>query len=428
VKSKEKVEFRERARERARKRKREEAIERERYENDFLLLQKKVKKLEREVKRLNEILKTKCDEVKMIEEIMVRECESECALFDDDENVEVLDKSKSVKLDEKMKEFMAKSNCVYLTKLEHEEFDTLLTNITPIMHTYTLRGTKRKNMFTLQPQSYSISFALFLTLFWLSHYPTIRFLSVFFKIHDKTVSQILKRTCTALSEHLKNEIEWPPPNEMNALRFTFQQAFALGNIVCAVDGTEIQISRPSNPEQQKATYSVKKKQNSLNVLLVSKLNGEIIYFSPTHVGPHDQAHWNETDLRSRFLHQTFGIVGDGGFFFNRKSDDELIVAAKPFAKPKHGTLTQEQKDFNTKLSRMRVVIENTIRRLKTWRIFRLTYRHWRDGKGVMNIDEILTIIVALTNRSIRKNPPRAPDWVHPDWHDLLAEHAPQVHT
>ena len=65
---------------------------------------------------------------------------------------------------------------------------------------------------------------------------------------------------------------------------------------CILDGTEIQISQPKNKDLQGATWRGKKKQNTLNVMFITKLNGEIIYYRPYHIGAHDQAHWNKLDF------------------------------------------------------------------------------------------------------------------------------------
>jgi hypothetical protein len=88
--------------------------------------------------------------------------------------------------------------------------------------------------------------------------------------------------------------------------------------VCVVDGTEICISYPSKEPFQKRCYSGKKKQHSLNILLLTWLNGEIFYFSKARVGSNDQSHFNEERLRDRFVEKLFGVMGDGGFTFNRK--------------------------------------------------------------------------------------------------------------
>jgi hypothetical protein len=46
---------------------------------------------------------------------------------------------------------------------------------------------------------------------------------------------------------------------------------------------------------------------------------------------------------------------------------------------------------------MRVVVENSIRRVKVRKILRYTYQHWRYGKGQIDGKNILTITVILLN-------------------------------
>ncbi len=57
---------------------------------------------------------------------------------------------------------------------------------------------------------------------------------------------------------------------------------------------------------QKKTYSGKKKQNLLNLMIMMKLNGEIIYCSPLCVGADDQDHFNELNLQSLFIGEPCG--------------------------------------------------------------------------------------------------------------------------
>ena len=51
-------------------------------------------------------------------------------------------------------------------------------------------------------------------------------------------------------------------------------------------------------------------------MFITKLDGEIIYYSPVRVGAHDQSHWNELNLRNLFVEKSYGVLGDGGFTFN----------------------------------------------------------------------------------------------------------------
>ena len=89
---------------------------------------------------------------------------------------------------------------------------------------------------------------------------------------------------------------WPSDEEFEQLTFSTYANGSFEEIVCMADGTEIEISCPSDPVTQQWTWSAKKKQNTLNVMIITKLNGEIIYFSPLCVGAHDQSHWNEFHL------------------------------------------------------------------------------------------------------------------------------------
>ena len=152
-------------------------------------------------------------------------------------------------------------------------------------------------------------------------------------------------------------------------------------------------------------------------MIITKLTGEIIYFSPLRVGAHDQSHWNELNLRTWFENKAYGILGDGGFTFNRKDDVTKIDGKKPHKRPKKGRLTLEQKDYNRSLSQMRVVVENSIRRIKEWKILATTFRHWCYGRGQIDGNDILRICIVLANRKIQQNPPRSHDWIAPDWRE-----------
>ena len=179
-----------------------------------------------------------------------------------------------------------------------------------------------------------------------------------------------------MAKTLANEVVFPSDSEMSAMMFTYGQNFRLGTIACAVDGTEIQISRPSDAGMQSKTWCVKKHQNSLNLIIITKLTGEIIYFSPVQAGAHDQKQWNLLNLHSFFLGKTYGIIGDGGFTFNTKTEPERINGEKPFKKLKKGTLTVHQKNWNRRLSEMRVIVKNTIWVLKVFKIVGLVFCHW----------------------------------------------------
>ena len=63
----------------------------------------------------------------------------------------------------------------------------------------------------------------------------------------------------------------------------------------------------------------------------------------------------------------------------------------------------EQKIYNKKLSEMRVVVENSIERVKKWKILKGIYRHWRMGNGQIDGNNVLTIAIVLSNREIKRS-------------------------
>ena len=303
-----------------------------------------------------------------------------------------------------------------LTSLSDSELDSLEDECLVNIYMTTYNGKSRKSIFSAS--AIPARCFLFFTLFWLRHYPPLSILSAMFQVHKRTCSKILRRTVVALAKTLANEVVFPSDSEMSAMMFTYGQNFGLGTIVCAIDGTEIQISRPSNAEMQSKTWSIKKHQNSLNLIIITKLNGEIIYFSPVQVGAHDQKQWNYLNLHSLFLGKTYGIIGDGGFTFNPKTAPEEINGKKPFKKPKNSTLTLQQKKWNRRLSEMRVIVENTIRVLKVFKIIGSVFRHWRNSHGQISIDQVVRICVVLTNQRIQKSNIRSPTWKASDWQNI----------
>ena len=181
-------------------------------------------------------------------------------------------------------------------------------------------------------------------------------------------------------------------------------------------------SRPVDWEKQKPLWSGKKHyQNSDNILFITALNGTILYHSGYCIGANDQDQWNELELRNSFVGKSFGIAGDGGFYFNRKQDQVQIIGYKPH-KVTHGVpLTDEQQKYNKHLSQMRVIVENTFARWKQWKILQGVFRHLRGSRHQLDLNHIITVVAALTNRHIKKHPLRPSTWLAPEWREIFVD-------
>ena len=223
---------------------------------------------------------------------------------------------------------------------------------------------------------------------------------------------------------MKREVQWPNDEEFKKMQdnFALFHNWDFEDMVCVIDGTEIRVSRPNGWEKQKRFWSSKKSQHSVNILCITALNGLILYCSDYRVGSNDQAFWNELGLRERFVDRPYGIAGDAGFTFNTERHSEKIIGYKPYKKPPHGSLTEEQKLYNKRLSQMRVVVENTFCRLKKWRVLKGVFRHLKGEKGQLDLNNIVHVIAGLTNRDIKKNPIRENRWMAPEWQEMFELH------
>jgi hypothetical protein len=396
-------------------------------EHELMLMQNerlmhKVESLKRKVQKLEELMKEKNEHIEFLDACLEKQREEDVQKLMSTNEVQIEDEIPSVsETDEHVRRILSKeSNYHKLVRLNKDEFNKLVLDVSPSVHQMTFRGTSRKKEST-DTTKYSIECMVFITLFWLAHYPTLNLMSLIFQLHERSITQILKRTLVGMKEALQNRIQWPTDEEFESKLkdFTFFQNADFSNVACVVDGSEIRISRPSKEPFQRQVWSGKKKQHSLNVMFVTWLNGEIIYFSPARIGAHDQSHWNELHLRDRFVRKNFGICGDGGFTFNRKTDTVQIKGYKPHAAPKGGKLTEEQKKYNKHLSQMRVVVENSIARVKQWKVLKGVFRHWRNGQGQLDIDAILTVAIVLANQKMKQRAPRPNDWVAPEWFEVF---------
>lgn len=133
-----------------------------------------------------------------------------------------------------------------------------------------------------------------------------------------------------------------------------------------VDSFETPVPRPSDPDKQKRLYSGKKKRHTLKTQILTNAEGEILDIDPGHRGPiSDQKLFRESDAKTDYPNTSFD--GDLGY----KGVEGIDV---PHKKPRGGTLTDAQKEFNRAFSSRRVRVEHSIRRVKAFRIVRDEYR------------------------------------------------------
>jgi hypothetical protein len=61
---------------------------------------------------------------------------------------------------------------------------------------------------------------------------------------------------------------------------------------------------------------------------------------------------------------------------------------------------------------MRIMIKNAINCVKQWQILKGVYHHWRNGNGLIKVNNVLVAVVGITNRKIKQNPIRSFSFVN----------------
>ena len=125
-----------------------------------------------------------------------------------------------------------------------------------------------------------------------------------------------------------------------------------------LDGAERPIQRPKNNKNQKKAYSGKKKRHTRKNIYLINEEKKILYLSPTKSGKiHDFKQLKKTGIIDG-IPEDIDILGDKGFVgINALSNHKTFVPKK---KPKNGSLTTEEKEYNSLLSSIRIKVEHAI--------------------------------------------------------------------
>jgi hypothetical protein len=320
-----------------------------------------------------------------------------------------------------------------MIRMTLDEYRALERELIPIISSRNVRGSPKK--FNRIPK-YPAALRLVTTLLYLSIYPTQKLFSAMLGITEWTLLEWVKHVLSATREWAETKIVWPSDEDMEHELNKWQHLlydFA-PKAVCAIDGTEIEISRPHKPHsapgaKHETTYSVKKKQHSLSVQIVCLHDGRIIYASAAEEVHNDQSQFISQDLRAKFEGKNYGFLADSGYFPNAEAAVKkhgLVFAKTPNTKrPRKGekgahVLSGPEKLENTMTSRRRVIVENVNAHMKKWAAMGTKFRHYSLSEmKTVDINLVVRFIAALVNIRIQSGRPlRRPEWLpHQDASD-----------
>lgn len=142
----------------------------------------------------------------------------------------------------------------------------------------------------------------------------------------------------------------------------------------AIDGTERRRQRPKDQEEQKRFYSGKKKTHTVkNNVIVTLGKRRVEYLGYTWEGKkHDKKICDEERHEFPAGSTLYKDTGYQGY------EPAGVHTRQPKKKPRGGELTVEEKEQNSLISRVRIIVEHVICGVKRCRIVKDVFRNTRD--------------------------------------------------
>jgi len=161
-----------------------------------------------------------------------------------------------------------------------------------------------------------------------------------------------------------------------------------------IDATEQEIPRPKNKRRRKNYYSGKKKKHTVKTQITVNKKGLILHKTKHRKGKqHDYDIFKKTGPPPIPPKVEIGV--DLGYFGIKKDYPELNVNI-PGKKPKGKELTRQQKRYNKKQRKARVIVEHTISWMKKYRIMAEEFRN-----RLTRYDRMTSIVCGLVNFTIQ---------------------------
>jgi DDE superfamily endonuclease/Helix-turn-helix of DDE superfamily endonuclease len=313
-----------------------------------------------------------------------------------------------------------------LSGVTTEEFHTILELLTPLWTTaQTARLNHRKRQRRIGGGAQfklELTALLLMALIYLRQYCTQEFLGwLLFDLHKSNVSRNIALLLPILEQALpspirartlQKELDGTPPEgwstakrkKIGTLKAFLEEFPEFEDVI--VDSTEQERSQPLKPkplegkkpagrkQNPKKFFSGKTKMHALKTQIAVTPDGLIVHQSATVAGPMSDSMLLR---RSRFAGNAppgTRLFGDSAYTGMDKIYSELEVVT-PIKKPKGGALSEEQREFNRQVSKVRIAVENTLCRIKTFKVCSDFFRNPVKSHG-----QLMGVVSGLVNLRI----------------------------
>jgi len=240
---------------------------------------------------------------------------------------------------------------------------------------------------------------LFLILYYLKVYPTFDVLGYHFALDRSKACTNVHKLLPILIRAL-DKAGVLPKRRFESIA-EIRAAFT-GILDLLIDATERPHRRPKDVEAQRQKYSGKKKRHTVKNTIIASACQRILFLGYTVFGScHDYGLFKTEFPPDADWFQAFRLWVDLGYLGIQKDYDALEIHI-PHKKPRkskanpHPKLTDEQKAENREMSRVRVVVENAVCRMKRFNALVVTFRNHKDNL----VDDVALVAAGLANWSL----------------------------
>jgi transposase len=323
-----------------------------------------------------------------------------------------------------------------MTGLSVEEFQSLLGRVRPHYETLVAkrmyRPERRRGPGGGLKSRHDLTERLLMTMVWLRLYLTCDALGAMFEVDKSTASRFTRPILQILRKLGEDTLGWPeearelvepegrspkdaredsgddsggepgsddqgaPPEATVEATVVTPDRSTCPDHLAIIDATEQRVERSSNYATQKRYYSGKKKCHTIKTQVIVNERGRIRHVADSVPGStHDLTLLRESSLKAD-LPVGLTVTGDTGYRGLQNDFPEHSVAL-PYRPKSKQVLTPEEKLHNHFISKVRIVVENTLCELKHFRALTTLFRH-----SLERYNQITRAIVGIVNWRLDK--------------------------
>lgn len=284
-----------------------------------------------------------------------------------------------------------------MTGLRVKEFEQLLEDVTPLFlkseEARLDRPDRQRDMGGGRKASLDVRDQILLCVIWLRQYPTQDVLGYFFGVSQAVVSNYIAHVLPVLEQAGRDTMRMPDPGRKRRKDLD-KLLEEMPEVMVVIDSFEQKIQRPKDKDAQKGYYSGKKKMHTLkSQVTVDEETGEIVDVSESVSGPTaDIILLDESGVLDA-LPEGIGAMGDAAYQGIVK---RYSLGYSPRKKPKGKARPPEDVAYNSAFSSRRIIVENTIGRMRRYQSITQADRHHRKYHTAR-----VVAIAGFANRQIR---------------------------